>query len=94
MQHDSTTDADNVSESYTVKTMDKDGHEGKGDQVGKDDQLGKDGQEPKEGKPKDGEPEKSKSKQSSVCWEAKMECCALTNKEAMGALHSRLRNHV
>ena len=77
--------ADKVAEQGMDNTMDKDGHEGKGDQVGKD------GQEPEEGNPEDGEPEactpeEVKSEQDSARLQATVECYALARTEVVEQL--------
>ena len=87
---DETDDADKVAEQYMDKTMDKDGHEGKGDQVGKD------GQEPEEGKPEHGEPEartpqEITSEQESARVQAQVECYALARREVVEGLKKMIK---
>ena len=70
--------------------MDKDGHEGKGDQVGKD------GQEPDEGKPEHGEPEartpqEITSEQESARVQAQVECYALARGDIKEGLKRRVK---
>ena len=72
------------------KTMDKDSHEGKGDQVGKD------GQEPEEGKLEHGEPEartpqEITSEQESARVQAQVECFALARTDGRECLKRRIK---